>query len=190
MTSPTNQTETVVGEIEPDHDGRMLAIAIGLLLMELFVPSGGLIGVLAGICAIGSLVAFFRYNTTLGFAMTTAYFVLTPIVIWAMFKFWISSPITRRLILGADEEDMTGEGGPGMNRAEMERRERLAQLQQLIGAEGVTVTPLRPVGVVRIQGERIDALAETGVIEANIEVTVTDVYDNQVKVRPKRSGLR
>lgn len=171
----------------------LLALAIGLLLMELFVPSGGLIGVLAGICAIGSLVAFFRYNITLGFAMTTAYFVLSPLILWGLFKFWINSPVTRRLILGAEDDQSLGDDGDGpsaMSRTEMERRERLAQLQQLIGAEGKTVTPLRPVGVVRIQGERIDALAETGVIAANADVVVTDVYDNQVKVRPRRPDPR
>ena len=163
--------------------GVLLAVALVLLFVELFVPSGGLIGVLAGIAAIASVVAFARYDRTLGIAMGGAYFILTPVIIWAMFKFWITSPMTRKLILGAEEMDAES---PGSSKADQARRERLAQLQALIGAEGVAITPLRPVGVVRIQGERVDALAETGVIDASEAIVVTDVYDNQVKVRAKK----
>ncbi len=161
--------------------GVLLAIALVLLFVELFVPSGGLIGVVAGIAAIASVFAFARYDTTLGVAMGGAYFVLTPIIIWAMFKFWINSPITRKLILGGEEDAVAEQ--QGVSRSEQARRERLAQLQALIGAEGTTVTPLRPVGVVKIQGQRVDALAETGVIDSGETIVVTDVYDNQVKVR-------
>ena len=57
------------------------------------------------------------------------------------------------------------------------------QLRELIGAEGRAITALRPVGVVKIGGERVDALSELGVIESGTDIVVTDVYDNQVKVR-------
>ena len=58
------------------------------------------------------------------------------------------------------------------------------ELRQLIGAEGVTETALRPVGFVKINGQRLDAMAESGIVEAGMPVVVTDVYDNQIKVRP------
>ena len=48
----------------------------------------------------------------------------------------------------------------------------------------MTESDLRPVGMIRIDGDRHEALAETGVIDANIEVEVVEVYDNQLKVRP------
>ena len=60
----------------------------------------------------------------------------------------------------------------------------MVELRQLIGVNGVSITALRPVGTVKIEGKRIDALAETGVIDADTPVVVTDVYDNQIKVRP------
>jgi membrane-bound ClpP family serine protease len=56
-------------------------------------------------------------------------------------------------------------------------------MRQLIGARGVAVTMLRPVGTVKIEGRRIDALAENGYIESGSPIVVTDVQDNQVKVR-------
>lgn len=162
----------------------LFAVALALLLLELFVPSGGLIGVLAGIAAIGSLVATFRYDTTLGAAMTVAYIVLAPIIIIAMFKLWLHSGIGRRMILGSSEQGSTSSGEESSIAAEQTRQQRLVTLRQLIGAEGVTVTALRPVGTVRIGDRRVDALAESGAIDPDTPIVVTDVYDNQIKVRP------
>lgn len=65
---------------------------------------------------------------------------------------------------------------------QQERSERDA-LHALVGAEGVAMTDLRPVGAVRIDGTRYDALAEVGVIAAGTKVRVTKVEFNQIKVR-------
>lgn len=162
----------------------LLAAMIVLVVLELFVPSGGVIGALAGVAAIGSITAFFAYDTVGGFVALSSYLVLTPILLWAVFKYWIYSPMARGMILGG--ADIAAEGdADSASAAERRRRERLSQLQELIGAEGETVTPLRPVGTVKIAGRRIDALAESGAIDARTPVVVVEVYDNQIKVRPK-----
>ena len=161
--------------------------ALGILLLELLVPSGGLLGILCGVAGIGSIVAFFRYDLAFGWASLVGYAVLTPIILVFVFKLWIQSPLARRMVLDGDVEGHTdGEpGAPGTS--DQARQQRLDQLRQLIGAEGITVTALRPVGFVKINGQRVDAMAETGVVEADTPVVVTDVYDNQIKVRPSSS---
>ncbi len=162
----------------------LLGAVIALIAIELFVPSGGLIAAVAGIAAVGSIAAFFMYDTTAGALAIATYLVLGPIVGWAIFKFWLHSPMARHMILGgADELRADGDSDP-LTAAEKARRERLDQLRGLIGAEGTTLTSLRPVGTVKIGGQRVDALAEGGTIDANTPVVVTDVYDNQIKVRP------
>lgn len=163
----------------------LLAAALALLVVELFVPSGGLIGALAGVAAIGSIAAFFKYETFWGVMATGAYVVLTPITLVFMFKVWVHSSIGRSLILGGSDPTSTELSDENAPASEYARVERLARLRELIGADGVTATALRPVGIVVIQNERIDALAESGIIEAGTPVVVTDVYDNQIKVRPK-----
>jgi membrane-bound ClpP family serine protease len=163
----------------------LVAGALALLVIELFVPSGGLIGALAGVAAIGSIAAFFQYDTLWGVVATGAYVVLTPITLVFIFKVWIHSPIGRSMILGGSDPTATDVSDEHAAASEYARVERLARLRELIGADGVTATALRPVGTVVIQNERIDALAESGVIEAGTPVVVTDVYDNQIKVRPK-----
>ncbi len=71
--------------------------ALGLLLIEILIPSGGLIGVLCGIAAIGSIVAFFQYDTGVGVAAMVAYAIATPVLLVLLFKLWLHSPLARRI---------------------------------------------------------------------------------------------
>ena len=161
----------------------LMGVSLVLLFLELFVPSGGLISILAAVCAIGSVVAFYKYDTTWGMVATGAYVVLGPIIGIFGFRWWINSPLGRGMILGGNEPGASDLDDDSPMSDAHARQERLAQLRQLIGAQGIAVSPLRPVGIVKINGQRIDALAESGVIDAGQSVTVTDVYDNQIKVR-------
>ncbi len=163
----------------------LLAAAIGLLVLELFVPSGGLIGVLCAVAAIGSIVAFFAYDTTWGAVSLIGYFLLGPVAVVLGMRVWSTSPIAQRLVLGGEDEDFNATPEEAAFASEKARVQRLAQLRGLIGAEGMTTSTLRPVGFVRIGSQKIDALAENGVIDSGIDVVVVDVVDNQVKVRPK-----
>lgn len=162
----------------------LVAVVVILVLLELFIPSGGLIAALAGVAAVGSIVAFFMHDASTGLLAALVYLVAGPIAVWGLFKLWMNSPLASKMVLGGIER-LDDEGPDGLAAAEKARRDRLAQLRELIGAEGVTATPLRPVGVVKINGERVDALAESGIIDAGTTVVVTDVYDNQIKVRPR-----
>lgn len=159
----------------------LFGVAVVLLAVELFVPSGGLLGILCGITAIASIVSFFRYDTGWGVGVTLGYIVLTPIALVFFFRLWINSPIAKAMILG--DADQSADLEEASVRSEQDRQRRLAELQELVGAEGYAETALRPVGTIRINGIRTDAMAESGVIEADTPVVVTDIYDNQIKVR-------
>ena len=163
----------------------LAAAALGLLALELLVPSGGLLGLLCGVAAIGSVVAFFKAGTTYGIASLLVYAFVTPVLLVFVFKVWIHSPLAKRMVLGGADEVTSDDEQDPMRASEQTRLRRIEELRQLIGAEGVTVTDLRPVGFVKINGQRVDAMAESGVVEANTPVVVTDVYDNQIKVRPR-----
>lgn len=159
----------------------LMAAALGLLILEVFVPSGGLIGALCGIAAIGSIISFFKYDAMWGTVALSLYILLTPIVIIFVFKIWLNSPVARWMILGGhDEDDASVEASIASEHA---RSKRMAELKQLVGTRGVAVTALRPVGKIKIEGRRIDAMAESGIIETGTPVVVVDVYDNQIKVR-------
>ncbi|MHC4589923.1 MAG: NfeD family protein, partial [Planctomycetota bacterium] len=113
------------------------------------------------------------------------YVIITPFLLIGMFKLWIHSPLAKRMVLGGDVQGQVEGEQDTLKTAEKTRLSRIDQLRQLIGAEGVTETALRPVGFVKIDGRRLDAMAESGIVEADTPVVVTDVYDNQIKVRPR-----
>ena len=147
----------------------LLAGAIGLLFIEVFVPSGGLLALLAGVAVIGSVLSFFMHSSTTGFVALGLYMVLGPVALWIGFRIWAASPMGRRMVLGVQEQGAAPTSGSA---------------DELVGRTGKTITVLRPVGKVTIDGRRMDAMAETNIIEADTPIVVTEVYDNQVKVRP------
>lgn len=162
----------------------LLGAALILLFIELFVPSGGIIALCSGVAVIGSLVAVFSHSPTTGLIARVLYIVIGPVALWFGFKWFESSPMGRRLILGA-EDDLPGRTPEEAYAASSSaQHERAHELDQFIGSRGMTEGALRPVGMVRIGEHRHEALAESGVIDANIEVEVVEVYDNQLKVRP------
>ena len=157
-----------------------IAIALVLFFIEIFVPSGGLLALMGALAVIGSLVAFFMHDVNTGLIALGMYIIFGPVIAWVAFRMWAASPLAKRMILGGVVEEDSDEA---MQASRAQQEARLAPLQTYLGKKGKTITILRPVGVVRIDGERIDALAESGSIEANTHIEVITVYDNQVKVR-------
>jgi len=152
----------------------LLAAALVLVIAEVFVPSGGLIGMTAAVLAIAGVVVFWRVSWVWGGASLAVVMILAPIAFNFALRVMPHTPMGRRLIL-ADEIDP--------ERQAVDDQRRAAQEQALIGATGVALTDLRPVGTVEIEGTRLEVLAEGGMIRAGSRVRVTASSGNQVKVR-------
>lgn len=158
----------------------LLVLAIIFFAAELFIPSGGILATLCGLSIVGSVAAFFAHDWRWGIVSASIYAAGAPAALIFGLKVWSVSPLARRMILSDDVDD---DRPPSQHPAALRRE----QLRKLIGAEGAAVSPLRPVGFVRIQGQRIDALAEAGMIDAGAKVVVVDVVDDQIKVRAVES---
>ncbi|RME93081.1 MAG: hypothetical protein D6766_08830 [Verrucomicrobia bacterium] len=59
-----------------------------------------------------------------------------------------------------------------------------AEKPELLGREGVALTPLRPSGMAEIDGRRVDVVTEGGLIEPGTRVKVVAVEGLRVVVRP------
>jgi membrane-bound ClpP family serine protease len=153
----------------------LLAASLLLVIIEVFVPSGGLIAVTAAGCAVVGVVFLFKYQLAWGISGTLAILILGPTSFGFALRVWPSTPIGRRML--------------GAKTPEEEEADRLAQLkerqkqQSLIGAEGTVVTDLRPVGIILVDNARMEALSESGFIRAGAKVRITMVESNQIKVR-------
>jgi membrane-bound ClpP family serine protease len=153
----------------------LLAASLLLVVVEVFVPSGGLIALLSTGCAIAGIVCLFRVSITWGLTGLGTMVVLGPSAFAFALKIWPSTPIGRKML---------GEKPP-----EQVEAERLAALKErehyagMIGAEALVLTDLRPIGVIQLDTERFDALSETGFIPAGTRVRITHAEPSQIKVR-------
>jgi membrane-bound ClpP family serine protease len=153
----------------------LLAASLLLVIIEVFVPSGGMIALLAGGSAIAGVYCLFRVDWTWGVIGIASVLILGPLAFSFALRVWPSTPMGRKMMGEKTPEQLEAE-----RLAEANERDRLAAL---VGAEGVVLTDLRPVGVVQIDGNRFDALAESAFIRAGTKVKVTVVQPNQIKVR-------
>ncbi len=158
----------------------LLTTAAVLLVVEVGLPSGGLISLGAAACAVAGLVCLTFEDTALGLWATLAVLIATPFILGFMVKVWPNTPIGRLLILNGDGADESDEGTS-------EKPTRVAATEERplphVGQRGSAKTPLRPVGTCVIGGARLECLAEAGAIDAGADVEVVDVDGNEVRVR-------
>ena len=134
-----------------------LTLGFLTLVAEVFIPSGGLIG-LAALTFLGlSLWHAFSYSMSLGLTFMLAMAIILPFVASFMVYMWPRTPLGRRMILAPPDE---GELDPDSS----EEAARLTRLDRLVGEFGKTLTPLRPSGAVEFNNRRLDALAEEGLV--------------------------
>jgi membrane-bound serine protease (ClpP class) len=156
----------------------LIGIALVLFFIEIFVPSGGIVGFLAVGSLIAGIVCLFWVDQTVGLLALLLVLVLTPFAIGLSLKIFPNTPIIRRLTL--EDRQPAGEvrDDPSIDDPEEE---------SLVGRTGVADGWLRPVGTCRIDGQRIPCRAETGSIEPGTPVRVTAVDGMEAKVRPVES---
>ncbi len=153
----------------------LLAASLLLIVIEVFVPSGGLISIVATGCGVTGLIFLYRYSTAWGISGTVAMFILGPLAFGFALKVWPSTPIGRKMLGEKEPEEKEAD-----RLAELAERERLLSL---IGVEGTVSTDLRPVGQAMIDGKRLEVLSESGIVRAGTRVRITSVDSNQIKVR-------
>jgi membrane-bound ClpP family serine protease len=151
-------------------------LLIGLLLMivEVFVPSGGFIGFSALFCVGLSLWHAFQHSTRLGAAFVLVDFAAVPLTVTLAFWLWSRSPMSRRFLLkppALDEDDVSHSP---------------LRLPDAVGREGRALTPLRPSGHVEIDGRRYDGMAEEGFIPEGATVRVVRSRAGSLIVRASR----
>jgi membrane-bound serine protease (ClpP class) len=151
----------------------LFGVGILLVVIELFIPSMGILGLSAATCFVASVVLGFLEGTGWGIGLLAGVAVLVPVLLALGFKIFPHTPIGRLLILsGPDRTDIE----PGSDVSS-------EPLHALVGRTGRTVSTLRPAGVVEIEGRRVDVVTEGEWVDPGREVVVTEVEGNRAVVR-------
>jgi len=153
----------------------LVLTAAVLFTIELFMVSGGMLAILSATCLVSGIVCLFMVSPAAGLVAVIVTIVVVPVAVGFGFKLFPNTPFGRRLILSATQP--TG----AAIQLDKARDENPAAL---LGAEGESVTHLRPVGICRINGKRLECMAESGIIDPGRRVVVTSVKGIEIKVRP------
>lgn len=155
----------------------LLIAGIGILTAEVFVPSGGLLGVITFFTLIVSIVFAYRAwgtsNPNLFWAFCASLLVLVPTALGSAFYVLPRTPMGKRVLL---EAPTTEQVTPFV--------EENRRLMELVGQFGKAVSPLAPGGLVSIRGERIHAFSEGLIVEPGQSVEVIEVRGARLLVRP------
>ena len=150
----------------------LLAAAIGVIGIEMFVPSAGLLALLAGTLLISSIIMAFLHSLGAGVMIIMAIGILLPVMFMIFVNVWPNTPIGRRILLkrmNNDDVRLTGE----------HYDEQLA----LVGKTGIAKSKMIPSGQIIIDGQKYDAVSEGLPIENGDHIKVVAIRMFKIFVR-------
>lgn len=147
----------------------LLVAGIIMILLELFLP-GGILGLLGFVSIIASLLLTGDDLGYMGLSVSIA-LIITIIGSIIFYKlFGLKGGFFKNIILS---DSTSTEKGYVSNRTRTE----------LVGKEGMTITPLRPSGTALFSDERIDVVTEGGFIDRNKRVKIVKTEGSRIIVR-------
>ena len=163
----------------------LFILGIGLLILEIFVTPGfGVAGISGIVLMVVALILTMVFNIGFNFKLTAPnsilynfLIVITASMLGFFFSLWLGKKLltadTRfgHLFLKTSLSNAQGYVSQDMS------------IAKVVGKEGITLTFMRPVGKVEIDGEIYDATSEFGLIEKNEKVVVTKFENSQIFVQ-------
>jgi membrane-bound serine protease (ClpP class) len=144
-------------------------VGVLVIIAEVFLPSGGVLTIIA-VAVIGySLYLVFSISMTLGWALVVIDLISIPILVILGLKLVAKTPARLSRTLSS-EEGVTSQK---------------PELGGCLHQTGTSVTVLRPSGTALIDGHRINVVTQGEYINKDTAVEVVAITGNQVIVREK-----
>lgn len=146
----------------------LLALGSLLIVAELLIPSLGLLGLLAGCAIVAAVVLAFGESSALGLRFLFAAALLVPASVALALKLLPKSPLGRVMVA----RGLSFASTPATDARDVE----------LQGAEGEVESELRPTGIARLRGRRVDVVTRGERIAAGERVRVLEISGNRIVV--------
>ncbi len=162
----------------------LVLFAVGILftVVEVVVPSGGLLGLIALLCLLGSLGAAYEQSGRAAVTMAVVELICVPAVIAVAFKILPRTSLGKQLILSPPQGD-----GSDASETSSPPTPQANPFGDLAGAEGVVVATLRPSGTAEFGGRQISVVSDGQIIDSGSRVRVVMVEGNRVLVEPVKA---
>jgi membrane-bound ClpP family serine protease len=143
------------------------ALGIFAGLLEVFIPSFGILGAVAfGLFAWSLYLIFTNISGTAGILVVILDIILIPVFIFIWLKMLGRSPLALKKELNKEQGVVS----------------QAKELESYINMKGVALTDLRPAGMAEINNKRLDVVTDGEYIEANTPVVVREVSGNRIVV--------
>lgn len=136
--------------------------ALAILVLEVFIPSGGVLAVLGGLGLLISIYYGFQESIFLGVGQILVSIIAVPL----MFFYGLKN-LTLNKNLGTEEGFHSDKAG----------------MDYLVNKQGIALTALRPSGAVIIDGKRYDVVTEGEMIDKDTPVKVAKIEGARVIVK-------
>lgn len=156
----------------------LLAFGMLIVIVEMFLPSGGVLAVIATSAVVASIVMAFRHSSEAGVGFMAIAVLGTPLLLALGFKIWPRTPLGRRILLDVPTGDDVLPD-PGMRK----------QLRELVGRIGTVKSLMLPGGPVMVEGVSYDALSEGTAVQPGQRVKVIEIRGTRIVVRPTDEDL-
>ena len=142
-------------------------IGLCAITIELFIP-GAIVGICGAGCVIASIVFAYLYvSNLLGHILLGIGICFIPIFFITWHKL-----LTRTFAVKDTEEGFSSASD---------------KLDELLSAEGVAITTLRPSGTANINGNKVDVVSGGEMISKNTKIKVIDIKGNRIVVKPVKT---
>lgn len=145
-------------------------VGISIVILEMIVPSGGILALLSiGIIGYSLYLVFTTVSTSIGITFVAVDAVLIPLALLVGLKLLAKSP-------AALKTSLSKESGV---------QSQSPELDKFMGAEGVAISDLRPSGTALLLDCRVDVVSRGEYIEKSSPIIVRAITGNQIIVSKK-----
>jgi len=142
-------------------------IGIMVIIAEIFIPSLGVLAVIAlALLSYSLYIVFTSISTTAGVIFTGLDIIIVPLIVVLGIKILAKSPLALKRKLSKQNGVVS----------------QKEKLETYINMKGTAVTDLRPAGMAQINSQRVDVVTDGEYIEADTPVIVTGVAGNRIVV--------
>ncbi len=151
----------------------LLFAGLGLAALEVFFPSGGVLGFLSFASMVGGITLGFMHSATAGVLIISMAIVGLPITLVTALTVLPKTRFGKRFILLQPSSDEVLPEDP-----------QLEARKQLVGRIGYAKSKMLPAGAITIDGQTIDAVSDGFAVEPGQPVRVLEVTGNRMVVTP------
>jgi membrane-bound serine protease (ClpP class) len=148
----------------------LFVLGLAFLIIEFFVPGFGIFGV-SGILMILIGIVFAAPTIGQGFFTLVIAVAATAILIPILYKLFGGPKLFRRLVL--DEAETVDKGYVNIPDN---------SLSGLLGKTGDAITPLRPAGIIVVDGKRLDAISDGSYMPSGEKIRIVEVQGTKIVV--------